>query len=162
MFQYSPSPATIKAPYSRKDSLYVSREQWFQIYKAYKASHLSRSVFFNTKLTLLFPEMKGVGRTTFYDHVSRIDMLGESKFQLRLQSSCSNNDYWDKTYQAYLDSGTNVLMEYFSLLMLLLSNNDQNFLTNSVTRYPINFVHYILGSNIYKLSFDHIPTEKAA
>lgn len=116
MFQYSPSPATIKDPYSRKDSLYVSREQWFQIYKAYKASHLSRSVFFNTKLTLLFPEMKGVGRTTFYDHVSRIDMLGESKFQLRLQSSRSNNDYWDKTYQAYLDSGTNVLMEYFSLL----------------------------------------------
>jgi hypothetical protein len=46
--------------------------------------------------------------------------------------------------------------------LLLLSNNDQNFLTNSVTRYPINFVHYILGSNIYKLSFDHIPTEKAA
>ena len=54
------------------------------------------------------------------------------------------------------------LTQDLSVVLLLLSNNDQNFLTNSVTRYPINFVHYILGSNIYKLSFDHIPTEKAA
>lgn len=116
MYQYSSAQTSTKAPYSRRDSLYVGREQWFQIYKAYKASHLSRSVFFNTKQTLLFPDMKGVGRTTFYDHVSRIDAMGESKFQSRLQSIRSNNDYWDKTYQAYLDSGTNVLMEYFTLL----------------------------------------------